>query len=119
MSLDSILERIAVALETIAGNAAPAADKPASKPRAAKPASAPAASEPTVVAATATPTAAPVAASTPAVTREQIANGVTALINGGKREAVAAILKEHGASNISTIKPEHYASVHAKLTAAV
>lgn len=129
MSIESTLERIATALEAIAGKStapAPAPEQPTETApakrgpgRPPKAVAAPAAEPAPAVeapAAVSTPTASPVGTSS--VTKEQTQNALVALIKANKRDTVVKILGEHGATSVSALAPEHFAAVHAKAIAA-
>ena len=126
MSIESTLERIATALEALAGKStspAPAPEQPTETAptkrgpgRPPKAVAAPAAEPAPVV-------EVPVVASTPSAppagaTKEQTQNALVALIKANKRDTVVKILGEHGAQSVSALAPEHYAAVHAKALAA-
>ena len=144
MSIESILERIASALEarnladglgTTEGAAAPT--QPARGPgRPRKPAvdltavTSPASTPSTLAASTPTPAAAtapavPVATSTPAaspseaVSKESVSNALIGLIKANRRGEVTTILAKFGAQSVSGLGEQYYAQALAEAQAAL
>ena len=133
MSLESTLERIAVALETIVvlqGGTAPAAKGPGrpAKATSAAPAAevkvdapkevpAATAAAPAAGAQTpATPAATAPAAETPAAPAkspklQEVSKAINSLITGGHRVQAVALLQEYGAKNASGLKEPDYDAV--------
>lgn len=111
MTIEATLERIAVALETIAAGggtvaAAPAAEKPASKPAASKAKDKPAASkskkeEP----------AAEEKEEAPAVTLNAVRAALTSLQKASGADAPKALLKEFKAATLSKLKTDQYQAI--------
>ena len=48
------------------------------------------------------------------VTEEQVGKAIVDLVKANQREAALELLKSFGATNKSTLKPEHYAAFHTK-----
>lgn len=131
MSIEQSLERIASALELLAGSQTGAAPAPAATqkrgpgrpPKAATP-SVEASAEPAASAPPAPSTPAPVATTTPAptpqvaattnVTKEMVSNQMVKLIKANLRDTVVKILGEHGAQSISALAPSEYEAAYAK-----
>lgn len=138
MSIEHTLERIATALETLAGLNQPTQTAvataiggtvkrgPGRPPKSATPVTTetaePAATAP--VAPPAVPTAGPVAPSAgtaapaQAVTKEMVSNAGIALIKANLRDTLVGILAQHSADSISALAPSAYADVHAAMVAA-
>ena len=128
MSLESTLERIAVALEAIVvlqGGTAPAAKGPGrpAKPVAATPAvtaaetapakeatAAPAATAPAAASATATATA-PAAEATKSPKLQEVSKAINGLITSGHRVKAVELLGRYGAKNASGLKEPDYDAV--------
>ena len=98
MSIESILERIATALErgSVPTSAAPAA-APAKPAKAAKPA---------------TPAPAEASAEATAATPKEMGEAIVALIQANKRADAVALLAKYGAKAISEVKPADVQAVH-------
>jgi hypothetical protein len=131
MTIEVLLERIAVALETIASDQLTADDLQTAKPKrtrkatavAADPTPAPATvSVPTAPAPVATP-ATPTASPTPAVsvsnaTVKQVANAVEALAIARGRDAAIGVLASFGVERVSFLKADQLAPALTAITAA-
>jgi hypothetical protein len=108
MSIESILERIAVALEGGAKTPAAAPAAAAAPAKAVKPAAKPAA---------AAPAQAEAPAEAAAVTHKEMAEKIVALIQANKRADAVKLLADHGAKAISEVKPADVQAVHDKAAA--
>lgn len=96
--------------------AAPATPTPAkapkNSPKTSQPPAAETASQPPVAA-----SPAPVAAEAATITKDQTKLAIVALIKkDGNQTRATEVLAKHGATNLSTLAPEHYAAVHAEAT---
>jgi len=115
MTIEATLERIAVALETIAAGGgavatAPAAEKPASKPAASKAKDKPAASkakkeEPAAEA------EAEEKEEVPTVTLNAVRAALTSLQKASGADAPKALLKEFKAATLSKLKTDQYQAI--------
>jgi len=109
MSIEAILERIAIALEKgggVTSNAAPAKDpgpavekKPVGRPP--KPA----------------PETKPEPEATDEVTKKQVGDAIVALIQGNQRAAASKLLKQYSAGSVSELKEADYQAVFEAATA--
>lgn len=117
MTIEATLERIAVALETIAAGGgavatAPAAEKPASKPAASKAKDKPAASkakkeEPAAEA----EAEAEEKEEVPTVTLNAVRAALTSLQKASGADAPKALLKEFKAATLSKLKTDQYQAI--------
>lgn len=120
MTIEATLERIAVALEKIAGGDVQMTAHPAPQPPAAAAPPTPVASAP-VVPVTPPPVAAPAPAAAPAATGAPFNDGpsLTAYVmqsyqalGAEKGAQIQTVLNNLGYQNINDVKPEHYAQFH-------
>jgi hypothetical protein len=110
MTIEAVLERIAIALEKIAlspvtGNAAPA---PAKDPETKRPVGRPAKT---------TPDTKPEPEATGEVTKKQVGDAIVALIQGNQRAAASKLLKQYSAGSVSELKEADYQAVFEAATA--
>lgn len=127
MSLEQYLDRIATALEILAGKAVPvptpatasAAEPQARKRRTNAEIAADKAKEPAAEAVAVESVSSDEADAEPApkvITVADVSNAIVAGIKAGLRDQVKAVLTKYGATNASTVKPKDIVKVIAELT---
>lgn len=118
MSIEQTLERIAFALEQLAGSAPPAQIAPATPAEPApKPKKAPKTVVPPVVVEEAETATDAAPAATKAITTEDVRTAIVAGIKANLRPQVKAIVDSYGAKDANGVKPSDLQGIYDELTA--